>query len=570
MSATGDLFLKVMALAKRRGFLWPSYEIYGGVGGFYDYGPLGTRLKCCIEELWRRYYVFGEGFAELSAPAIAPEAVFRASGHLDKFSDVMVECTKCGEAFRADHFLEGRVEGGPPASIEGLAAALRELGAICPDCGGPLSEPFPFNLMFRTSIGPGFKRAGCLRPETAQTMFLDFGLLYRHFREKLPFGAVQLGRGYRNEIAPRQGLVRLREFNMAEAEIFVDPERKASHPRFAEVARDRLLLLPDRGVERELSLCEATSEGLIGNEWVAYHIGLTARFLVEAGVDPGRLRFRQHSRSEMAHYAADCWDAETLLSIGWMEVVGIADRTCYDLEAHMRHSGADLRAFARYDEPRTVERTVVAPNHAVLGPRYKRDAGDIARALEALDPSSVEGREEVDVEAGGKRVRVARDCFTIKRMTETRGGRWFVPHVIEPSFGIDRILYTILEHSFWEGKKEEENYTVLRLKPYMAPIQVAVLPLLNKSEMTRPSADIETRLRAAGLRTHTEAADSIGRRYARMDEVGTPFCVTVDHGTLEDGTVTVRDRDTTRQIRTASEGLVDFLRPLVEGRRGLV
>ncbi|MEM4728715.1 MAG: glycine--tRNA ligase [Thermoplasmata archaeon] len=623
MSAPGDLFSRVMALAKRRGFLWPSFEIYGGAGGFYDYGPLGCRLKSCVEELWREYYVRGEGFAELSAPAIAPEIVFRASGHLDKFSDIMVECSKCGEAFRADHLLRETSGGMPPAELEEISRALKESRVRCPECGGALSEPFPFNLMFRTSIGPGVKRTGYLRPETAQAMFLDFGLLYRYFREKLPFGVVQLGRGYRNEIAPRQGLIRLREFNMAEAEIFLDPEEKAHHPRFSEVRDMGLRLLPDGREEMLVRLGEAVASGLIGNEWVAYYMGLTARFLLDAGVDPERLRFRQHARSEMAHYAADCWDAEALLSFGWTELVGIADRTCYDLEAHMRHSGVDLRAFARYEKPRTVEKRVVAPNHAVLGPRYRKDAKAIAAALEALEPASVDGRDEVELEVEGRKLRVASDCFTIKKVTVTESGRWFTPHVIEPSYGIDRIIYTILEHAYTEGKatdrehfdgrggrKKErgegadagegdgrtdmagraerdgnrrdggvggggetgegvsgkDNYVVLKLKPAVAPIQVAVFPLINRAELVELANEIERGLRSAGLRTHTDATDSIGRRYARMDEVGTPFCVTADFDTLQNGTVTVRDRDTTKQVRRGKDGLADFIHLLIAGR----
>ncbi|MBM4248602.1 MAG: glycine--tRNA ligase [Euryarchaeota archaeon] len=563
-----DTLSKVLALAKRRGFFWPSCEIYGGVAGFYDYGPLGAQLKASVEGLWRSYYVAGEGFAELSAPAISPEAVFRASGHLEKFSDLMAECGKCGEAFRADHLLRELAPGEePPASVETMAAALRRAGARCPKCGGDLSEPFAFNLMFRTNIGPGTRRPGYLRPETAQAMFLDFGLLYRHFREKLPFGAVQIGRGFRNEIAPRQGIIRLREFNMAEAEVFVDPERKARHPRFSEVAGMRLRLVPGEGPEGDLSLGEAVSRGTMAHESIAYFVGLTARFLVEAGVDPARLRFRQHAQDEMAHYAADCWDAETLLSFGWTEVVGVADRTCYDLEAHMRASGQDLRAFARYETPVTVERTVVAPVHAVLGPRFKKDARAVARALEALEAGAVEGRDSVEVEADGRKLKVEKDCFTVKKTTETSSGRWFTPHVIEPSYGIDRIIYSVLEHAYSETKKEGEDYFVLRLRPMMAPIQVAVFPLLNKDELVAVADDINRRLGEAGFRTHSEAADSIGRRYARMDEVGAPFCVTVDFDTLKDGTVTVRDRDTTRQVRLALAEVAGAVGELIEGTR---
>ena len=570
MSAAVDLFSKVMALAKRRGFLWSSYELYGGLAGFYDYGPLGARLKSSLEALWRRYYVSGEGFAELSAPAVAPEAVFKASGHLDKFSDIMVECTKCGEAFRADHLLAELFPGeAVPVTLEETKKALKARNVRCPNDKSELGDPYPFNLMFRTFIGPGTKRAGYLRPETAQAMFLDFGLLYRHFREKLPFGAVQIGRGFRNEIAPRQGIVRLREFNMAEAEVFVDPEKKSKHPGFAEVGDEMLTLLPAGQTAVKRPLKEAVADGTIANESVAYYMALTRRYLVEAGVDPARLRFRQHTPDEMAHYAADCWDAEVELSFGWTEAVGIADRTCYDLEAHMKASGQDLRAFARYEKPVTVERTVVAPNHAVLGPRFKKDAKAVAKALEGVEACTVEGRDHLEVDLGGQKVRVDKDCYTIKKTSETVSGRWFTPHVIEPSYGIDRILYAVLEHSYTEGEKEGEPYTVLKLRPAMAPIQVGVFPLTGKDDLAVMAEDIERRLRDAGIRTHIDASDSIGRRYARMDEVGTPFCVTVDFDSLNDGKVTVRDRDSTRQIRVPSEGIIRTVTELLDGKRSI-
>jgi len=565
-----DMLSKVLALAKRRGFLWPSYEIYGGVAGFYDYGPLGAQLKASVEELWRRNYVAGEGFAELAAPAISPEPVFKASGHLEKFSDIMVECAKCGEPFRADLLLKELFpDEAPPATLEATARILKERNVRCPNDKSALSEPFPFNLMFRTNIGPGTKRAGYLRPETAQAMFLDFGLLYRFFREKLPFGAVQVGRGYRNEIAPRQGIIRLREFNMAEAEVFVDPEKKGKHPRFSEVAGMKLHLVPNEGPETDLTLGEAVTKGVMAHESIAYFVGVTARIMLEAGVDPARLRFRQHAKDEMAHYAADCWDAETRLSFGWTECVGVADRTCYDLEAHMKASGQDLRAFVRYEKPETVEKTVVAPNHAVLGPRFKKDAKAVAKALESIEACTVEGRDFVEVDVDGKKVRVDRDCFTVKKTTETVSGRWFTPHVIEPSYGIDRMIYSVLEHAYFETKKEGEDYFVLRLRPQMAPIQVAVFPLLNKDELVVVSETINRQLRAAGLRTYSEAADSIGRRYARMDEVGTPFCVTVDFDTLKDGTVTIRDRDSTKQVRVPSADMVAAIGELIDGKRAI-
>jgi glycyl-tRNA synthetase len=567
--AEQDVFSKVMELAKRRGFLWPSYEVYGGVAGFYDYGPLGAQLRLGIENLWRRYYVGMERFAEISAPVISPEGVFRASGHLEKFADVMTECSKCGEASRADHLLKEKYPEEAAGTMETIARAIKEHDVRCPSCKGELGEPFQFNLMFRTNVGPGMKRVGYLRPETAQAMFMDFTLLYHFFRDKLPFGAVQLGRGYRNEIAPRQGIIRLREFHMAEAEIFVDPKEKGKHPRFSNVAGDVLHLVPNKGLECDLSIGDAVKKGVIANEWVGYYVGITSRFLLEAGVDQKRLRFRQHASTEMAHYAADCWDAEVQLSFGWTEVVGVADRTSYDLEAHMRVSGVDLRAFNRFDTPKTVEKVAVVPNPAKLGPKFKGQAKAIALALSALDGNGKEGAEFLDLKIDGKDVRVEKDGFTVKKVTETVNGEWFTPHVIEPSYGIDRILYSVLEHAYFETKKEGEDYVVLRLKPAMAPVTVGILPLMGKDELLVVAADIDARLRSAGLTTYSDDSGSIGRRYARMDEVGTPYCVTVDFDGLKDGTVTVRDRDTTKQVRVPVTHIVDIIRELMDGKRTL-
>jgi len=567
--AEQDVFSKVMELAKRRGFLWPSYEVYGGVAGFYDYGPLGAQLRLGIENLWRRYYVRGERFAEISAPAISPEGVFRASGHLEKFADVMTECKKCGEAFRADHLLKEKYPEEAAGTMETIARALREHGVKCSSCKGELGEPFQFNLMFRTNVGPGMKRVGYLRPETAQAMFMDFTHLYHFFRDKLPFGAVQLGRGYRNEIAPRQGIIRLREFHMAEAEIFVDPKEKGKHPRFANLAGDVLHLVPAKDAECDISIGDAVKKGVIANEWVGYYVGITSRFLLEAGVDRKRLRFRQHASTEMAHYAADCWDAEVQLSFGWTEVVGVADRTSYDLEAHMRVSGVDLRAFNRFEQPRTVQKVAVVPNPAKLGPKFKGQAKAITLALSALDGNGKEGAEFLEVELEGKTVRVEKDCFSVKIVTETVNGEWFTPHVIEPSYGIDRILYSVLEHAYFETKKEGEDYVVLKLRPAMAPVTVGIFPLAGKDELLVVAADIDARLRSAGLTTYSDDSGSIGRRYARMDEVGTPYCVTVDFDGLKDGTVTVRDRDTTKQVRVPVSQIVDIIRELIDGKRKL-
>ena len=247
-----DKYDKVFELAKSRGFIWPSFEIYGGASGFYDYGPMGATLKRKIEDAWRRFYCVGEGFYEIEAPTIGVEAIFEASGHVGGFADPMTVCQKCKESFRADHIIKGQMEIPDGLKKEQLTEIIRANRdkICCPECGGPLGDVYDFNLMFQTWIGPGQKKKGYMRPETAQGMFIDFPRLLRFYREKLPFGVTQIGKSYRNEISPRQGVIRLREFTQAEVEVFVDPREKNKHPKFANVA-DLVRALQDPFGEQE-------------------------------------------------------------------------------------------------------------------------------------------------------------------------------------------------------------------------------------------------------------------------------------------------------------------------------
>lgn len=552
-------YSKVITLAKRRGILWPSYDIYQGVRGFYDYGPLGALLKHNIEKVWRDYYIIGEGFAEIECPNIAPEIVFKASGHLEKFQDILVECKSCGESFRADHLLAD-----DNMDIDGIRRAIKERDIRCLECGGELSEPKGFNLMFKTQIGARSDKVGYLRPETAQGMFLNFALLYRYFREKLPFGVVQIGRGFRNEISPRQGLIRVRELNMAEAEVFVNPKEK-THPRFNELKDENLTLVPQDGIERRMSASDAVEKRIINNECLAYYIALTKKFLIDVGVDEGKLRFRQHLQREMAHYAEDCWDAEALLYLGeregeWIELVGIADRTCYDLERHQRFSGEDLTAFIQYDEPKDVEKEIVEAKMNIIGKEFKKDAMKVKSALEALSPEEIRDKDSITLKIDDAQVSVSKDAWKIVKVREKVHGEKIFPHVIEPSYGIDRIFYTVLEHSYFE----RDGYTILKLSPRIAPIKVGVFPLMAKDGLDEKAKEINNILRTQGIMTYYDESGSIGRRYARMDEIGTPYCVTIDYDTLKDGTVTIRDRDTTEQERVSIEELDFRLKRLVE------
>jgi len=551
----------VLTLAKRRGFLWPSSEIYGGIAGFYDYGPLGSTMKRAIEDVWRRYYVMGEGFAEISSTDITAEEVFIASGHVNEFRDFLIQCEKCGEVYRADHLVKDYSDEAEALSAEQLDELVVKENIRCQRCKGGLSSPRPFNLMFELEIGAGPKggRKGYLRPETAQGIFVNFGLLYRFFREKMPFGVVQVGRGYRNEISPRQGVIRLRELNMAEAEVFVKPGEDG-WVRYEEMKDVKMKLVPQSGETIDVTLGEAIEKGIIKKKILGYFMAVTQKFLLDVGVDPDKLRFRQHLADEMAHYAADCWDAEAELSLGWIEIVGVADRTCYDLEGHISHSKEDLRAFERFEEPVEVEERKVIVDPKVLGPKFKKDAGKVKAALEAMDPNKIEGKETVTVEVDGQTFEVEKEAFEIQLVKEKKSGERYVPSVIEPSYGIDRIFYTVLEHSYNEG---EENYITLQLKPEIAPVKVGVFPLMGKNELIVKAKPIDDMLRNAGIMTYYDDSGSIGRRYARMDEIGTPFCITIDYESLEDNAVTIRDRDTTDQARVGIDRLLEIFNGLL-------
>ncbi len=552
---------EILSLCKRRGFLWPAYDIYGGVAGLYDYGPLGVALKNNIENHWRSLYVLQEGFQEIACPVVAPEPVFKASGHLDTFSDMYVECTACGEVYRADHLAAGMHAN--PATLDEvqLGALLKENGVKCQACKGELTAPKRFNLMFKTSIGAGKAKVGYLRPETAQGMFVNFEQVYRYGREKLPVGAVQVGTSFRNEISPRQGLIRLREFHQMEAELFVHPEDK-TWPRYPKVKHERLSLVPNKGGPREMSLEDAVKEGVIVNEVLAYFIWLTHRFALDVGLDPKRMRFRQHERNEMAHYASDCWDLEAELGYGWIELVGIADRGCYDLSAHIKHSGADLTAFEKFDEPKEVETEVVKVRFDVLGKLFKGETKKVADALAQLPADQVRGRAEVEVSVDGRTVKVPSSCFEVVLKKEKVSGRKLVPHVIEPSYGVDRILYAVLEHAY----QKKDDYVTLRLKgTRRARSRPACSRSCPGTAWTRSRWGSYDQLAAAGIQAFYDDGGSIGRRYARMDEVGTPCCITVDYDTKENGTVTLRERDSSEQVRVRTENVSSAVVKLLSG-----
>jgi glycyl-tRNA synthetase len=562
-----DIYDRVTELARRRGFIWPSSEIYGSVAGFIDYGPLGALLKRRIEDIWRDFYVIREGYYEIECPTIGVEPIYVASGHVKGFSDKMCQCLRCGEYLRADHAAAGAgVANAGAMPADELACVLKTVP--CPSCGEELGDVavFAFNLMFQTSIGPGSQRKGYLRPETAQGIFTDFTRLLRFYRDRLPFGTVQVGKSYRNEISPRQGMIRLREFTQAEAEIFVHPDRK-DHPRFARYASYRVPLL---GIEQqgscappvELAMGEAVEKGIIANQYVAYYVALTHDILVRIGVDGKRLRFRQHMPDERAHYATDCWDAEVLSErFGWVELVGIADRTDYDLRAHSQASGTALTVFLPLETPRMERRRRIIPDMKVLGPRFRGNAKAVADALAAAEP----GPEGARVTVNGETHLIPPSLYQIREEEVEIRGEEVMPHVIEPSYGIDRMCYAVLEHAYAEEIVEGEVRRVLRFPPTVAPIQAAVFPLVNRDGLDGRAEEIHRDLIGATILAEYDDSGAIGRRYRRQDEAGTPFAITVDYTTMEDGTVTLRERDSMAQVRVKREALIPIIRNLIDG-----
>ncbi|MCH1422192.1 MAG: glycine--tRNA ligase [Candidatus Poseidoniaceae archaeon] len=540
---------RMSGMLKRRGIVLPAFEIHGGAKGFYDFGPVGGRLRNRVNQTWLDHWLSMGNIVELSCPTVTPYAVLEASGHVGEFSDFMTTCTACDEASRADTLLESYHTNPDALQKDELQALLNQSQPPCPSCGATSWSPVVAqNLMFDTTIGAGASgRPGFMRPETAQGMFTSFPALYRHNRERLPFGAVQIGKGYRNEISPRQGMIRLREFNMAELEYFVNPHETSQHD-FSPWDGQAISLVADQKGELRMTFKEAIEANIIRHETVGFFMAKTFDFLTKVGIDHQRLRFRQHEADEMAHYASDCWDAEIHGSYGWVECVGIAHRGCYDLEAHEKATGKTLRARREFDEPHVIEIDGWTTDGSKAGPAFRALAGAVKAAVEQLSADE-QFPQTLHLESGEQVVVEAEHVKRVQR-TETVSGEWYIPHVVEPAFGIDRIIWHILDHAYDESGKEDEIYTTLRLNERIAPVDYCVFPLFEKDGMGEMAQSIHAKLcmKAATVSMY-DSSGSIGRRYARADEIGVPRCITVDHQSLEDQTVTVRMRDTGEQHR---------------------
>tara|TARA_B110000211_G_scaffold59109_1_gene66185 strand:+ start:451 stop:2121 length:1671 start_codon:yes stop_codon:yes gene_type:complete len=546
---------RLSGVLKRRGVLLPAFEIHGGAKGLYDFGPVGGRLRNRVNQTWLNHWLSLGNIVEISCPTVTPYAVLEASGHVGEFSDFMTVCGSCEEASRADTLLESFHSNPDSLTKDELQSLLDQSQPPCPACQGiEWSEITAQNLMFNTTIGAGSSgRPGFLRPETAQGMFTSFSALYRHNRERLPFGAIQVGKGYRNEISPRQGMIRLREFNMAELEYFINPHEEPGHD-FTPWSEQMITLIADGQGEIQMSFKDAVEQNIIRHATVGYFMAQTFDFLVKVGIDSERLRFRQHEADEMAHYASDCWDAEIHGSYGWVECVGIAHRGCYDLESHEKATGKSLRARREFSEPQVIETDGWTINGATAGPAFRALAGAVKAAVEGL-PATTSFPHLVSLESG-EQVTVEPEHVKRDQRTETITGEWYIPHVVEPAFGIDRIIWHILDHAYDETGKDGEQYTIMRLSENVAPVDYCVFPLFEKDGMGELAQSIHRTLCSKqNLVSMYDSSGSIGRRYARADEIGVPKCITVDHQSLEDQTVTIRDRDSGEQHRVRIDSL---------------
>ncbi|KAM5443028.1 Glycine--tRNA ligase 1, mitochondrial [Microsporum ferrugineum] len=651
------------SLLKRRFFFTESFEIYRTSSGFkgdnrglFDYGPPGCALQANIVDIWRKHFVLEEDMLELDCTAITPEDVFKTSGHVDRFADWMCKDPAKGEYLRADHLVENvlraRLDGDriargiesdrpndaasspdgtkkdktkvkemKPIKLsdssvkeyeeilaqidnydgEALGRLIKRLDIRNPDGNNEVLEPKLFNLMFKSTVGPSAAAPVYLRPETAQGQFLNFRKMLEYNNNTMPFASASVGKSYRNEISPRAGLLRVREFLMAEIEHFVDPDNGKKHERFENVQHlelpflDQSTQLSGQTTAKYLSLGKAVEKNIVNNETLGYFLGRIYQFLIKIGIDQSKLRFRQHLANEMAHYACDCWDAELLTTSGWVECVGCADRSAYDLTVHAGRTGQRLTVQEPLPEPIQIEKLEAILDRKNLGPKFRKDARAVESAISALSQDALESLSPVlekngeiliqiaDLSEGDGTVAIGKDLLNIKRVSKIENTREYTPNVIEPSFGIGRILYSLLEHVYWSRPSDPArvvginnglsispeaniNVQVLSFPPSVAPTKVFLVPLSSHQSFRPIIKNLSSQLRSLEISNRIDDSNaSIGKRYSRNDELGTPFGITVDFDTVKDSTITLRERDTTKQVRGTTEEILSTVKRLVDG-----
>jgi glycyl-tRNA synthetase len=466
-----DISIEDMSVfCKKKGFVYQSGEIYGGMAGFWDFGHLGVELNNNLKQSWWNFHVRQrEDVVGIDGSIITNPKVWKASGHVDSFSDIFVVCKKCKKPGKVDK---------------------NELGKVkCPACGGDFDESTAkeFKLMFETDIG--LEGHGYLRPETAQLIFTNFKLVQENARMKLPFGIAQIGKAFRNEIAPRDFLFRCREFEQMEMEYFVDPKEECPY----KVGNSKVLIysaeMQDKNKEPEkMKIKDAFDKKIIKTKWHAYWLEQEYLWFIGLGANSDKFRLRQHVSDEKSHYALDTWDLEYNFPFGWRELQGMANRTDFDLKQHQEHSKVNLKIMNNKEEK-------------------------------------------------------------------------ILPHVVcEPSLGVGRALMVFLFDSYYYDKKRDN--VVLKLHPQLAPVKAAVFPIVKRKEYEKIASDVVNDLKKEWNVLY-DRSGSIGRRYSRNDEVGTPYCITVDENSLDKNEITIRDRDTTKQIKIKISEVRDVVRKLI-------
>jgi glycyl-tRNA synthetase len=484
----------LMDLALRKSIFFPSAEIYGeSFSGFWDYGFYGTAIKNKIIEAWRKDLVEKEGFVEIDGCQILPEKVFVASGHLDNFNDPLVQCIKCHSLHRADSLLgeEFELTEGTPA--EKFDELIEKNKISCPKCNGALGKTKKFNLMMSTEIGATGKLKGYLRPETCQNIFLDFNRIYKTMRKNLPLGIAQAGKCFRNEIAPRNSILRIREISQMEIEVFFNPDKINEIANFKEIENFevRVLLNGKKQIE-EIKAKDLVSKKIVSGKLAAFFLARVQQFFEGLGIPKEKLRFREVDKEERAFYAREGWDFEVETSLGWIELVANNYRADYDLSGHSKISSQNLKV--------------------------KEDEKE------------------------------------------------FFPHVWEISAGVDRSLYVLLELALREETKKDEKRLFLSLNPKVSPFIAGVFPLVNKDGLEEKAKEIFDELVEHKIDVFFDSKGSIGKRYARIDEIGASFAITVDFDSLKDNSVTLRERDSTEQKRVKISVLPELLWKLSTGK----
>ncbi len=485
----------IVNLALRRSLFYQANEIYANSpAGFYDFGPFGATIKRKIISVWRKHLVQKEDFLELEGAITMPEDVFKASGHLSNFNDPVTQCTKCNTIHRADKLIEEATKKPykEATPLEELTAAIKDYKIKCPKCKGELMDVKQFNMMVKVDVGVAGKLACYLRPETCQTIFVDWPRMAKTMRVKLPKGVSQVGKSFRNEISPRQTLLRQVEFSQMETEVYFDPQEIDAIERWDEV-KDYKLRIMKAGQDKieNIPAEKLAKDKTVSGKLIAYYLARTQQLFERYGIPTEKMRFRQLDGTERAFYAKEGWDFEVETSIGWLELVANNYRTDYDLKGHMEKSKTDMN-FLRQD------------------------------------------------------------------------GSKFIPHVWEISIGVDRTFYAVLELSY----RQQGERVWLSLPPAIAPLQVGIFPLLSNEkakDLVKKAKEIAEELRDCYEVMYDEAG-SIGKRYARMDEIGVPWCITIDFDSLQNNDVTIRARDTAAQKRIKTSELRDTIYQLVTGK----